>query len=352
MATLKEWTGTSWAPVSDAVFPLRLTATTIRIPTDAPTLQAAINGINPAFIQRGSTIELRIESGHRPATGILVAGGDYSMFRITSVDPVVTVTTTFAGDFLRCNNGAAPTLACLVDMIDRGAEGYMLVNSRGRIEPGRGIRNAGARGLYVGNASVCEADGAEFTGSNNRNVWVTRGSTLNAENANFSANKGGENAVYVSRRSRANIEDADVSNAFLNGVVSTRSDVNATRVNVSGAGGVGILAERGGTLQAQFSTVAGCGSHGIVAYHGSSVLAGGATVTNCGGAGLRVLQGGRIDCTSATTTGNGLLDLRVEQGSIISAHLASTTSSAGSPSASNTNVSAFNAITAAGVIFA
>ena len=352
MATLKAWTGTGWAPVSAAAFPVRRRTTVVRVPSDAPTLQAAFDSINPAFVERGATVEIRIDAGHRPASGVRLADADYSMVRITSVDPVVTVSTSFTGDFIRVDRGGAPTLACLVDMIDRGGEGYMLVGSVGHVEAGCGIRNAGARGLYVGNTSTCDADGAIFTGSNNRNVWVTRGSTLNAENGDFSANKGGENAVYVSRRSRANIEDANVTSAFLNGVVSTRSDVNATRVNVSGAGGIGLLAERGGTLQAQDATVADCGSHGAVAYNASILLVKGATVTNSGDAGVRAFAGGRIDCTEATVTGSRLRDLLVERGSIISAWGTTTTTGTGTPAVADVNVSALNAISSNGIIFA
>lgn len=333
-----------------ATYTPRRAALTIRIPTDAPTLQAALDSLNPAHIDRGATIEVRFEAGHRPTRGARIAG-DYSAFRITSADPVVTVATTFTGDFLRCDNGNAPRLACLVDMADRGGEGYMLVGSTGLVEPQCGIRNAGARGLYVGSASTCIADYSEFTGNNNRNVWVTRASALAAEYANFSANKGGENAVYISRASQANIGFADVRNAHLNAIVSTRSMVTATESDVSGAGGIGLLCGGGGFLHAQNSTANGCGQYGAAAYHDSSVLVRGATITGNTLGGVRALGGSRLDCRSATITGNGPRDLMVQEGSQISAHFATTTRGT-PPVAADTNVAALNAITSAGIIFA
>ncbi|WP_131104020.1 hypothetical protein [Ornithinimicrobium sufpigmenti] len=334
-----------------ATFPQRRAALTIRIPTDAPNLQVALDSLNPAHIDRGATIEVRFEAGHRPTRGARIAG-DYSAFRITSTDPVVTVAATFTGDFLRCDNGNAPRLACLVDMADRGGEGYMLVGSTGHVEPQSGIRNAGARGLYVGSASTCTADYSEFTGSNNRNVWVTRASALAAEYANFSANKGGENAVYISRASQANIGFATVTDAFLNAIVSTRSMVTATEADVSRAGGIGLLCGGGGFLHAQGAVANGCGQYGAAAYHDSAVLVRTATITGNGLGGARSLGGSRIDCRTAIVSGNGnARDLIVMEGSQISAHGATTTRGT-PPVAADTNVTALNAITSAGIIFA
>lgn len=321
----------------------------VSIPTDFPTLQAAIDHFSRRGIEVGEQVTLHIESGHQPARGVRVEDGDFSRFLITSADPVVQVADNFAGEFLRAQRAIAPTLACLVDQRDRGGEGVFLwQQAQGIVLAGCGVRNAEARGLYVGDASTCFAQGSIFTGSGNRNAWITRASTLSAEHADFSANKGGTNAVYVSRASRAVIEHATITDAFQNALVSTRSWVTATEVDVSRAGRSGLLSERGGHIQAERAVVDACTSFGVYAI-GGVVIARGATITGNTRNGIHAVYSANVDAMGATVTGNTAGDVHIDSGSFVNLGESSTTS--GSPAVSDTNVSAFNAVTRSGVIW-
>lgn len=336
---------------------------TVHIPSDYATLQEAIDELSNKFISQKVLINLNIESGHKPSCGIVLLNRDCANFRITSEDTVVTVASDFEGDFIRGENSRLPILACLIDMNDLGEDGYHVSkNSNGRVEVGCGIRNAGGRGLYVNEGSSVEARGSIFTGCNNRNVWVSRASNLSAEVSNFSANKGGENAVYISRTSNANILESDVSNAFLNGIALVRSKANVQGCDVSGAGGTGIIAQRGSDVAGEYVNATDC-NRGIVIETGSRGALRGADTSrakemgiliahgsygnlqevisnDCGTYGVRVENGSNANLRESTTRNNGTMDIAVLLGSTINAYLSKTTR--GTPNVSDTNVKMFN----------
>lgn len=275
------------------------------IPSDFPTLADAVAAL--ADQPAGQVITLVVESGHRPTAGLNLADGDYSRIRITAEDPVVHVHPSFTGHLMSGTRARLPILAALFDMEHRGACGMWIDRlSVAAVEPGAGVRNAGDRGLYVNAGSTAHADESIFTGSADRNVWVSRGSTLDAERANFS-DSGGQNAVYVSRASRAHLESAVITGAANNGIVATRSWIDCSGADVSGAGQYGLLAERGGHLCADQSTAVGCGISGVYAEDGSFIQAKYVTATDSGsGVDIVVVRGSTVHAHGATTT-NGVL---------------------------------------------
>lgn len=299
---------------------------TYGIPSDFPTLAAAAAAL-PAP-PTGQTITLVIESGHQPMSGLDLVDGDWSHFHITSADPIVTVHPLFAGHWIAGTRARLPVLATLVDMLGAGDDGYRVHQvSAGVILEGCGVTNAGGRGLYVNGGSAAYAVKSVFTHARDRNVWITRGSTLDAERADFS-NSGGYNAVYVSRASTAHLEYADVTNAESNGIVATRSWVDCSGADVSGAGRYGMLAERSGHLCADKSTAVGCGLNGMRAEDGSTA---------------------QIKLATITGSGSGV-DIAAVRGSTVYAHVTKTTN--GTPNVADCNVAAFNAPSASGVIYA
>src|SRR5690625_1807571 len=87
----------------------------LRIPTDFPTLQAAIDTYSRLPMRQGARVELLIESGHELTSGLLVEHGDYSRFVISAEAAEVTLATGFAGTIILGRNAAMPTLNCLID---------------------------------------------------------------------------------------------------------------------------------------------------------------------------------------------------------------------------------------------
>src|SRR5690606_26077139 len=130
-------------PVGGAIMPVSLY--TIRVPTDYPDLQSAFVVATKAPALR---VNIVIDSGHQPASGITCANGDFSHIWIQSQSGTVTLPAYFSGSFLSGSNCGMPVLDCLVDMgaaqaSGVGLHGYSAVRaSRGYIPAGRGVMNA------------------------------------------------------------------------------------------------------------------------------------------------------------------------------------------------------------------
>ncbi len=351
---------------------------TVDIPSDFATLQTAIDELATVRVGQSVRIILRIESGHRPASGVVVKDGNYSHFYIEAADRPVIVASDFSGDFVRGENAVMPTLACLVDMDDKGGDGYSARrNSRGQVLRGCGVINAGSRGLYANETSFVGANRSNFSGANNRTLWVTRGSTVHAQGADLSNGIKGESgpasAVSARRASVIDAQGADISNANANAVSCDRaSRMNLQDATITGAAGVAILAVRGsivaagradlsgasgnairvfasGTVSAEHAVIDGAGSMGVFASDGGNVSANNAEITNSGSDGVRSTGGAVVAVVGATVTGSGGHDLRVEQGGTISAP--DTVTSDGAPSLANTNVSEFSQPGPYGIIY-
>lgn len=228
---------------------------TVNIPTDYPTLQAAIDELSKKHTSQGVEIRLNIETGHKLTDGVYVRNGYYGHFRIVSADPIVFLEDNYpAGkEILRCDNGTAPILHCLIDAEGRSGDGVALwYSSSGYITPGYGVINSGARGLYL-NSSRARADRTNFQGAKTRPLWVSRGSTVTAEEANFSGNKDTDEsgcAAYISRGSVANLTGADLSGSAHRGLIARRSFVNIEGADITGSASEAIFLSNGSLVAA------------------------------------------------------------------------------------------------------
>lgn len=387
---------------------------TIRIPTDAPTLQQAIDSIEAS---QGVTIDLLIESGHQPSVGISVSNGDYSCFTISSVDAEVFVSATINTAFLYANNANAPRLNCLINAQGNVFQGCSYSdNSTGFINSGCGVKNVQERGLYASNSRV-SASGCNFSGAGQANgeygrcLWATRCSSVSCENANFTNCAGitvsvyisrastvhaagmtvsivnGSYAVWAHRSSRLNAQNCIVSGGTSYSLFITRSSTASINEATINAVGGGMRALGLSTIYAfesvTISRLSGTGSIGIWC-SGSSIAFDGVVRTgfltgmrvdgggllnanNCtiepvvtGGVGVHATDGSRALLKGATLrTNSSNVDVGCEYGSIISLHGATTTNSttAGVPIVTDTSAGGrggFNAFMSSGrgIIFA
>lgn len=324
----------------DNAFPVQPSAL-YSIPEDYPTIQDAVNDLYLKNIEQGAVIELRISEGHNPSSGVEVSNGDYSNFRVTSVDPIVPVSESFEGNFIGGKSAAMPTLACLVDMRNLGGDGLRAENnSRGLVEPYCGIQNAGGTGCYVGGSSVW-AFRSEFSGSNNRNLWITRTSSFCGERGIFSKNKGGAYMVYVSRASRATLDGADCTGALEIAIAALRSQINAMNVDVSDAGSTGLHSTQGSSISFRGGQASNC-NRGIVALDGSTLDAGGAQITGSRDSGAVALAGSALNLNGATVTGSANFDISTSGGSTVNANGATY---------STRNITAHNTPSPNGIVF-
>jgi hypothetical protein len=310
-------------------------AATIRVPEDAPTLQAAIDAIylDPTV---DFLLTVRLSSGYSINSGTLVENGDFSNIEITSVDATVNVVSPFVGvnggdafctnSLLVANKAKAPRWSIFVDC-NSLAGGLVYEQSTGFIAGSKGVTDSTEYGLYVKNQSQVFATNAIFTlsGYGNR---VTVNSMLSAPQANFSGTK---NEFYVGSNAAANLDVSRGSLVYVTGTAAAptnltggmgrglavrRSYVCATNVDCSGAKN-GLVADLGATVSFNGSIASNCGENGVysagalVSFNDSSVA------INNGIYNLFANNGGKIMARGATLTGGGVQSVRAAQASEI-----------------------------------
>lgn len=398
IATVNDYTSLAEA-ISDAVsggFVIGVSQnTTVRVPTDSETLQAAFECITP--LNRQCQINVIIEAGHQPSIGISVSNGDFSQWKVSSEEPTVTLAPTFSGRFINCNNGFAPTLNTYIvghSGVDRI---YSLFCAIGNVAPGCGGQGAYGRILY-GNSSTIQAantiwknyaDAVYFsagssvqfggalvegyTGTANGAVVASRGSAIEAQamtlrncTLGFECKRAGSSinaheatienvsGVFVARASRSGLISLDKAQitsvggggleAFAGGTISFGESgvLTASPTNSS----VGVKTTDAGRIAVGNSTIQGFGVYNLEARSGG-VIGGELTkVRNSKGVGILAHRGGKIMIHAGEITGSVGNDVRVQQGGEISITECTTSNStvAGTPNVVDTNVNGFNGL--------
>lgn len=304
---------------------------TFYVPRDFEDLQSAIDFTRK--IRNGVDTEIIMQSGFQPSSGINVINHDLGHIIIKSEDDVVTVSSSFSGHFLRGYNATLPRLSCLVDMDNKGSDGYRAeYSSKGVISPQCGVINAGDSGLYA-RTSVVTGAYANFSGANGRGLWATRSANVSLAQGDLSGCKGSVGA-YVSRASNVDLSDADISNGNVSNYavwvvrsrlnmlnadisntngsglfVSSTSNVTASNCNMNNITGIGINCRFNSVIHIGGSTLSRCGGDGIRVDTGSTVTGGNVTLTRCEGVPLTVIEGSRavLPRLAANTSTNGIL---------------------------------------------
>jgi hypothetical protein len=230
---------------------------TIRVPEDAPTLQAAVNAIQPTDL--GVVITINIEAGHKLTSGLIVENGDFTQFNITSTDATVLLSPSWVAGtaLLTGTNARMPNWNIFVDCesknvntaVDTGAR-TVLENSTLLLGDGAGCTNGGAsnNGLFVYRNSKVTGSQCVFSNFPNNNIWITHVSEAYLER--ITATGGGLNGAFVSRGSLLYATGGDFSEATEYGVLAFRSRVVAipfgttapTKFNDCGIAGASIEA--------------------------------------------------------------------------------------------------------------
>ena len=349
---------------------------TYRIPTDYPTLQAAVDDLSTEWIPPGVQVTLHIESGHQPASGVAVEQGDFSRFVITADDDPVVLPGSFDGSFVSGDHAMLPVLDCSIDMAGNGEHGYAVGTcSVGRVERNRAIRNAGSNAVYVLNGRVdvrdCTLTGAQLCG-----IRATHTSSVAARQADVSgagdygvrasygstvyltrgkANDCGAHGIYAIR-SRVIGEATEFNNNGVNGVRANRgAHVSLTALDggnsptvIENSGGHGIWATNASTVDAQDVVIHNC-DHGVRGQEASTINIRGADIRNCDRA-VGAVTGSQVVAVGARCSdSSGNSDLVVWGASTIDATDCQTTS--GTPWVGDINLSAFNSLEGRGTIF-
>lgn len=311
----------------------------IRVPSDFATLQEAVDDAFEKYLSKGNGVEIIIESGHSPATGIYVEHGDYSGITISSVDPTVTVDAGFgtSNTFIEGNNARMPVLNCLVSG-NAGAMGfgYKCYNgSIGYITAGNGVTGCWQDGLAVryggaacyardtvwtGNAlngttssgiiawaAFVDAKGADVSNSGYYGAQAAHSGILNFEvgianncgrygvrasdcaRVNFNEGTANNNAVYgvyAFNNCMVNFRDGTATGNGTANITATSSHVVATDAILTGSLGDGAIFTRGSTGDLFGADLSGAVAIGLNVGAASMVTAGGANVSNAGTVGV------------------------------------------------------------------
>ena len=324
--------GAKWSPLG-AIYPRHFGITgNVLIPTHFATINDALSVFGHT---RNDKITIQLEAGYQIPVGILLDGGDYSGYTITSVDATVTLAAGFVGvngqdgfsanSLLVVRRANAPRWSILVNMADLYGCGLVYENkSDGVVSGARGVINAGAYGLYINTQSSVQATNCNFSGAGWGNR-VTTNSMLNAPQGNFS---GAKSLLYSGSNRTANMDVSRGSIVYITGTVGgetnltgglgrglavRRSFVSATSVNCSNNADDGLNAAAGAVVAFDSSIASGCGLNGVVAV-GAKVSAASVTAINNSNFNLLADAGGEISARNGTFTGGGVQGVRAAQG--------------------------------------
>lgn len=261
-------------------------------------------------------VKIRLLTGFVMSEQVLVQGVDLSWIEIVSDNTEVTIdraslTIDLSGRFPAFgarNNGTLPIINTLFNMNTNGdaalRDGVFVTNqSKVHVLSGKGVKNAGERGLHVSNNSQANARGSIFTG---------------ATTAGFRAGN----------QSAANIRDADFSDAGTNGLQITGSMVIAGSVTANDCGSCGCFAQSS-WVNIQDSTMLRCqtgtdvGYTGALeAFQGSNVFAAGSNFGDSGRDGVvcrdaKVVLYSDIPERTTTATGAAVIGLKIEAGDVV-----------------------------------
>lgn len=280
----------------------------VKIPGDYANLTAAFNAISRFRATNDVIFDIIFEAGHQPSRGVSLSNGYYGHVRISSEDDILEVSDSFAGQFLRTQNCVAPVLNTLVDMRDRGDYGLRIEGaSSGYATPQSGVINAGTTCLYV-RSSTFQAAYSTFSGSNVRNVWVTRGANVSLGSSDLSGAKGERVGVYVSRASILDASDCDISDCRSSyaTIQVLRSKVTLLGADVSNAERDAVHAGSGSEITLRGGNLSGAGRNAIRCTGGSTIhLGSNIDCSNAGGDAIYVSNASRVSGTAANATNAG-----------------------------------------------
>lgn len=304
----------------------------VRIPSDFPTLQEAVDHWSRLPVRAGSRIELRIESGHALTSGLVVEHGDYAHFIITSDDAEVPLTPNFSGTIISGNNASMPTLACLIDASNQTSGNGLTVYraSRIHIEEGCGIKNAYATALLARYGSSVSAEGTVWTGAarnGNTGAGITAwGAYIDARQADVS------NSSYYGAQAAhgglLNFMNGIANDCGRHGIRATDAavvDATGAQANRCGANGSGynVYAYEGGIINFSSGSANDCGgADNLMAFGASTINARSASATGAARYGAFAEQGSTINVMDATISGNAG-DLMTREGTITSTNSSS-----------------------------
>lgn len=327
---------------------------TIRVPTDAATLQAALNAARKMRPTGNKVVSILIESGYKIPAGnvlsflggtatVMFSVGDFSYVELVAEDAVVEVADDFSGAILRSSGGTTPRLRCLIDMRQKGEDGWCHENGAGGyVDADCGIINAGrygylaraargwiedsiwdgamGMGVHVTQASIVSGRGlsAKNCGTG---VYVSRSSVFHGDDSSLSRTitVAGSGTGFDISRSMASIRQSDATGCGVALQIGSMAVVHADNVDCSEATGTAAIQIEGGYLRWNNGKANDC-VNSAVRMNSGRLEARGAEMKNAGIYAIRADFGAYVDISNAVATGAGLNAVEGRNGAIIIAN--------------------------------
>lgn len=285
--------------------------TTVKIPSVAPTIQAACTLVVPTV-----DVTVLIESGHTINNKNVLQNGDYSRFLLTSEDAEVLVGVNLPGDLsgvVECYNAKAPVWDFILDCDGKSGTGLALLSaSQGVIKTSKGIKRARRANAFLTQASnlSCQSvgpAGAILSDGLETGVWITWGSSLsshlldlrNCGTPNGPGNDGGFGA-FISRASHVQLDRANFDGCW-NGLRAARCVVSVRQATFTNVGNYGIVQFEEGFVNASRGNFSGSGNAN------QPILQIGIGLSNRA-------QGGGVLCAEESTFNDAVGDIAIVHG--------------------------------------
>lgn len=272
----------------------------VNVPEQFPSIQEAIDHLSSNKNKNNIKSVINVSNDFIETVPIKINDTDLSFIEIKGSFKCDIET----DHFIEGRNSVMPIFSCLVDMQGKGGSGYYVTkNCRGIISDNCGVINAGVNGIFISGTSSIDTNRCNFSGALNRCVWVARASSFNAEYSNFNECKG-DNAIYISMGSSANLVGSDISYNDGNGVVSVGSLVNIRDCTIKNNGKTGAISQKGGSLRGENAIITDNNVNGVVCELGSSLYFINAKINNNLSSGIRMTGNSNGSITNSEILNN------------------------------------------------
>lgn len=253
--------------------------TTVKIPSVAPTIQAACTLVEPTV-----DVTVLIQSGYTINNINILRNRDYSRFRITSEDAEVLVgvdLTQAAGitpggssGVVRCETSTAPVWDFVLDCDGKADYGLHLINSRTTVLALKGVKRSKLANFFVRDGSHISATTVNVGGTIygmvasdglRHGIWVTWNSSAACPYSDFS-NCGGDGSTdgygaFVSRATTCQFDESNFQGCS-RGIRNARSLVTARGSNFNNVIFQSVNQSDGGITTITGATLDGSGGGG------------------------------------------------------------------------------------------
>jgi len=132
----------------------------------------------------GAKLTIQIQTGTTISGTVSLVGGDYSHVILTSVDAIVTISSTT--NFFTLTSCVGPAISVLFDKNSTAGDGFVLTYSTIVVNSSYGLKNAGGANIKLARRSDASVQSGVFTGAGSYGIVANHSSNIDAYGADAS----------------------------------------------------------------------------------------------------------------------------------------------------------------------